>query len=47
MRELEYPISLAGRLGCLDEQEHNALAPLAAETSKVVGGLIRALRRKG
>ena len=47
VRELEYQISLAGRLGYLDEQEHNALAPLAAETSKVVGGLIRGLRRKG
>ena len=44
VRELEYQISLAGRF---DDEEQKALVPLATETSKVVGGLIRALRRKG
>ena len=46
VRELEYQISLAVRLGYLDDEEQKALVPLAAETSKVLGGLIRALRRK-
>jgi four helix bundle protein len=47
VRELEYQVSLAGRLGYLDDEEQKALVPLAAETSKVLSGLIRALRSKG
>jgi four helix bundle protein len=47
VRELEYQLSLAGRLGYLDDEAQKALMPLATETSKVLGGLIRALRGKG
>lgn len=45
-REVEYQISLAIRLGYLDEQGGNALTSQCSETSKVLNGLLRALRRK-
>jgi four helix bundle protein len=45
-REVEYQISLAIRLGYLDEQEGCALTSQCSETCKVLNGLIRSLRRK-
>ncbi len=46
-REVEYQLLLARRLGYLDEAAHSELAPLSAETGRVLGGLIRALRARG
>ena len=43
VRELEYQISLAVRLGYLPED--NELLPVSSETAKVLNGLIRALRK--
>jgi four helix bundle protein len=43
-RELEYQISLAQRLGYLRTEIAEGLAGHSVETSKVLGGLIRALR---
>lgn len=43
--ELEYQVSLAHRLGYLDEDAHSSLAAACDETSKVLNGLIRSLRR--
>jgi len=45
VRELEYQISLAKRLGFMSSLASDALAAIAQETSKVVGGLIRSLRQ--
>ena len=44
-REVEYQLSLAVRLGYLEPGAHRELAALCVETSKVLAGLIRALRR--
>ena len=44
-RELQYQISLAYRLGYLDSRSHQALSAASEETSKVLNGLIRSLRR--
>jgi len=44
-RELEYQVSLAYRLGYLDEGVSKSLIGKCEETSKVLGGLIRSLRR--
>ena len=44
-RELEYQVSLAYRLGYLDEATHASLAAVCEEASKVLNGLIRSLRR--
>ncbi len=44
-RELEYQLSLAVRLGYLTESRHDQLANQCSETGKVLGGLIRALRK--
>jgi four helix bundle protein len=43
-RELEYQISLAGRLGFLPANSSNDLADVSVETCKVLNGLIQALR---
>ena len=43
-REVEYQLSLAVRLGYLEPGSHRELAARCAETSKVLAGLIRALR---
>jgi four helix bundle protein len=43
--ELEYQLSLALRLGYLPEGDHRPVADLAAQTSRTLNGLIRALRR--
>jgi four helix bundle protein len=45
-REIEYVLSVAGRLGYLDTDAYRALSELSAESSKVLAGLIRALRTK-
>lgn len=44
VRELEYQISLATRLGYLAPEPSSDLTALAIETSKVLAGLIRSLR---
>jgi four helix bundle protein len=44
-RELEYHMSLARRLGYLSA-EADGLEPMAVETSKVLNGLLRALREQ-
>jgi four helix bundle protein len=43
--ELEYQVSLAYRLGFLEPDVHASLASACEETSKVLNGLIRSLRR--
>jgi four helix bundle protein len=43
-RELEYQLSLAARLGYLEATPHRELSALCVETSKVLAGLLRALR---
>jgi four helix bundle protein len=45
IRELEYQLSLACRLGYVSPAEHAPLHVKAVETAKVLGGLIRSLRR--
>ncbi len=44
--ELEYQLSLALRLGYLQENQHLAIADLAAQTAKTLNGLIRSLRKE-
>lgn len=44
-RELEYQTTLAYRLGYLDDDTYAQVRPACVETSKVLGGLIRSLRR--
>jgi len=44
-RELEYQVSLAFRLGFLTEEVFETLSSSCVETSKVLNGLIRSLRR--
>lgn len=44
-RELGYQASLAHRLGYLSEEDFQKLDSACVETSKVLNGLIRALRR--
>jgi len=43
-REVEYQVSLAFRLGYLTQEQHEALHTACVETSKVLNGLIRAIR---
>lgn len=43
-REVEYQLSLAHRLGYLEAGVHAELASLCAETGRVLGALVRALR---
>ena len=45
-RELEYQLSLANRLRYLGRCEQAPVSALAAETSKVLNGLLRALRKQ-
>ncbi|MHC4520825.1 MAG: four helix bundle protein [Planctomycetota bacterium] len=45
-REVQYQISLAFRLGYLDQKDSEDLRVLSDETSKVLNGLLRALRKK-
>jgi len=44
-REVEYQVSLAFRLGYLNRESNESLHALSAETSKVLNGLLRALRK--
>ncbi|HOC54989.1 MAG TPA: four helix bundle protein [Verrucomicrobiota bacterium] len=44
-REVEYHVSLVFRLGLLPEQSHRELQALTVETSKVLNGIIRSLRK--
>ena len=44
-RELEYQVSLARRLNYLDNSQFSDLEPSCVEVSKVVNGLIRAIRK--
>jgi four helix bundle protein len=46
VQELEYQLSLARRLGFLKLTDGAAVSAIAAETSKVLSGLIRSLRKK-
>ncbi len=43
-REVEYQVSLAARLGFLNDTSSCELTALCAETSKVLNGLLRSLR---
>ncbi len=45
-REVEYQVGLAFRLGFLSEPSHRALSALSVETSKVLNGLLRSLRKR-
>ena len=45
-RELDYQLSLASRLGFLDEPGYKTLGGLSDETCRVIRGLMRALREK-
>lgn len=45
-REVEYQLSLAFRLGFVSPRDHQLLQNLSAEVSKVLNGLLRALRKK-
>lgn len=45
-REVEYQVGLAFRLGFLPEAAHRGLLALAIETSKVLNGLLRSLRKQ-
>jgi four helix bundle protein len=44
-REVEYQIGLAFPLGFLSEASHRELSALSVETSKVLNGLLRSLRK--
>ena len=44
-RELQYQVSLPHRLGFLDEQSSKSLSANLVETTKVLNGLIRSLRK--
>ena len=43
-REVEYQVSLAARLGFLEEASRRELSDLCVETSKVLNALLRSLR---
>ncbi len=43
--ELEYQISLAHRLGYIERDVYDSLASASDETSRVLNGLIKSLRR--
>ena len=45
-REVEYQVGLAFRLGFLPEPAHRGLSALTVETSKVLNGLLRSLRKQ-
>ncbi len=45
-REVEYQLSLAHRLGFIEQNVVSEIEQLAVETCKVLNGLIRALRSK-
>lgn len=43
--ELEYQLALAVRLGYMDNDSHMSIRGMCTETCKVLGGLIRSLRK--
>lgn len=45
-REAQYQLSVAFRLGYLDEPQYNALQQLSEQTSKLLGALAKALRQQ-
>ena len=45
VREVEYHLSLAHRLGYLRDESHSSLHACCTEAGKVLGGLIRSLRK--
>ena len=46
VRELEYQVSLSTRLNFMNQPTSQGVAALAAETAKVINGLIRSLRQQ-
>jgi four helix bundle protein len=46
VREVEYQLSLAHRLGYLESSIYNTINKLCVETCKVLNGLIRSLRKR-
>ncbi|MFZ5571716.1 MAG: four helix bundle protein [Thermodesulfobacteriota bacterium] len=46
LRELQYQVSLAKRLGYLCDQDASAVEPKLLEAEKVLGGLIHRLRNR-
>ena len=46
IREVNYQLTLATRLGYVDQKTGESIQSLGIETSKVLSGLIRALRKK-
>jgi four helix bundle protein len=44
-QEIDYQLSLAARLGYLEAAAHRELSGLCTDTSKVLAGLLRALRQ--
>ncbi|MCS7466444.1 four helix bundle protein [Stieleria sp. ICT_E10.1] len=44
-REVEYQITVAHRLGYLSDEDSQQLSAKSVETSKVLNGLLRSLRR--
>jgi len=45
LRELHYQFGLAGRLGCADALDAPECDPKTVETKKVLGALIRSMRK--
>jgi len=45
-REVQYQLSIASRLGYLSPEDCELLSHLSAEVSKVLNGLVRALRKE-
>jgi four helix bundle protein len=46
-REIDYQVSLAARLGYLDDRGHRRLGDLVAETARCLHGLLHAFRPSG
>jgi four helix bundle protein len=46
LRELHYQLSLAKRLGFMDEHDFVKIEPIVIETEKVLGSLIRSVKKK-
>jgi len=45
-RELAYQVTIAARLGYLPQKDADDVESMAVETSKILNGLIRSLRRE-
>ena len=44
LREAEYQVTIAARLHYMSEEESTSISAKAAETARVLAGLIRSLR---